>query len=146
MNSSRKTLEGGFACLKCCWYATKRSHFCFGLLLVMKNGSITTTPIAKNHVKPGHPAKSAAKPNIHGAKVMLCIWWDQKGVLYYELQKPGETINGERYRTQFSSEQGIKNWLDSFLAAKPAQVFCDGIHKSPERWEKVIASVGQYFE
>ena len=27
-------------------------------------------------------------------------WWDQKGVLYYELQKPGETINGERYRTQ----------------------------------------------
>ena len=25
---------------------------------------------------------------------------DQKGVLYYELLKPGETINGERYRTQ----------------------------------------------
>ena len=31
---------------------------------------------------------------------MLCIWWDQKGVLYYKLLKPGETINGERYRTQ----------------------------------------------
>ena len=31
---------------------------------------------------------------------MLCIWWDQKGVLYYELLKTGETINGERYRTQ----------------------------------------------
>ena len=29
-----------------------------------------------------------------------CIWWDQKGVLYYELLKPCETINGERYRTQ----------------------------------------------
>ena len=26
---------------------------------------------------------------------MLCIWWNQKGVLYYELLKPGE-----RYRTQ----------------------------------------------
>ena len=26
--------------------------------------------------------------------------WDEKGVLYYELLKPGETINGERYRTQ----------------------------------------------
>ena len=25
---------------------------------------------------------------------------DQKGVLYYKLLKPGETINGERYRTQ----------------------------------------------
>ena len=154
---------------------------------------------------------------------MLCIWWDQKGVLYYELLKPDETINGERYRTQlirlkraiaekrpeyatrheaiifhhcnarphvvipvknylensgwevlphppynpdlapsdyhlfrsiqnvlteirFTSEQGIKNWLDSFLAAMPAQFFWDGIHKLLERWEKVIASDGQYFE
>ena len=51
-------------------------------------------------MKPGQPAKSTAKPNIHGARVMLCIWWDQKGVLYYELLRPGETIKGERYRTQ----------------------------------------------
>ena len=29
---------------------------------------------------------------------MLCIWWDQKGVIYYELLKPGETITAERYR------------------------------------------------
>ena len=177
----------------------------------------------KSYVKPGQPAKSTAKPNIHGAKVTLCIWWDQKGVLYYELLKPGETINGEHYRTQlirlkrvivekgpqyatrheaiilhydnarpyvailvknylensgwevlphpsyspylapsgyhlfrsmqnaltcilFTSEQGIKNWLDSFLAAKPAQFFWDGIHKLPGRWEKVIASNWQYFE
>ena len=54
----------------------------------------------KSYVKPGQPARSTAKPNIHGAKVMLCIWWDQKGVLYYELLKLGKTINGERYRTQ----------------------------------------------
>ena len=47
---------------------------------------------------------------------------------------------------RFTSENGIKNWLDSFLAAKPVQFFWDGIHKSPERWEKVIASDGQYFE
>ena len=151
----------------------------------------------KSYVKPGQPTKWTAKPNIHGAKVILCIWWDQKGVLYYELLKPSETINGERYRTKlirlkraiaekrpkyatrheaiilhndnawphvaipvknylensgwevlahppyspdlapsvyhlfrsmqnaltgirFTSEQGIKNWLDSFWAAKPA--------------------------
>ena len=50
MNSSRETLEGGFTCPKCCWNATKRSHFCIGLLPVMKNGSTTTTPSAKNHI------------------------------------------------------------------------------------------------
>ena len=31
---------------------------------------------------------------------MLCIWWDQVSVIYYELLKPNETITGERYRMQ----------------------------------------------
>ena len=31
---------------------------------------------------------------------MLCVWWDQKGVIYYELLKPGETVNTECYRQQ----------------------------------------------
>jgi len=36
----------------------------------------------------------------HGKKLMLCIWWDQLGVVYYELLKPNETITGALYRTQ----------------------------------------------
>ena len=31
---------------------------------------------------------------------MLCIWWDQLGVVYYELLKPIETITGVLCRTQ----------------------------------------------
>ena len=42
----------------------------------------------------GHTSTSTAKPNIHGKKFMLCIWWDQLGVVYYELLKPNETITG----------------------------------------------------
>ena len=49
----------------------------------------------------GHASKSPARPDIHGAKVMLCIWWDQLGVVYYELLKPSETITGDRHRKQF---------------------------------------------
>ena len=52
----------------------------------------------KAWVKPGEPGPSQPKRNIHCAKVMLCIWWDMKGVVYHELLRPGETINGERYR------------------------------------------------
>ena len=49
---------------------------------------------------PGHASTSSFRPNIHTAKVMLCIWWDQVGVIYYKLLKPNETITGELYRTQ----------------------------------------------
>ena len=31
---------------------------------------------------------------------MLCIWWDQKGVLHYVLLKPGETLTCDHYRQQ----------------------------------------------
>ena len=29
-----------------------------------------------------------------------CVWWDQKGVIYYELLKPGGTVNTNRYQQQ----------------------------------------------
>ncbi|CAD6998773.1 unnamed protein product [Ceratitis capitata] len=54
----------------------------------------------RSYVKPGQPSTSTAKPNIHGAKIMLCIWFDHKGELYYELLKSGQTINGDLYRKQ----------------------------------------------
>ena len=36
----------------------------------------------------------------HGKKALLCVWWDQKGAVYYTLLKPGETVTGDRYRQQ----------------------------------------------
>ena len=35
-----------------------------------------------------------------GKKLMLCIWWDQPGVVYYELFQPNETITAEFYQQQ----------------------------------------------
>jgi len=63
----------------------------------MKNGSTTIT---QRRGPPGHASTSTAKPNIHGKKLTLYIWWDQLGVVYYELLKPNETITGALYRTQ----------------------------------------------
>lgn len=177
----------------------------------------------KAYVKRGEPGPSTPKPNIHAHKVMLCIWWDQKGVVYYELLRSGQTIDGPLYRQQlmrlkraiaekrpewenrhesiifhhdnarphvsnvvktyldgtgwevlphppyspdlaptdyhlfrsmqnalsgirFTSVDGIKKWVDTFLASKDEQFFWQGMHALPEKWEKVIASDGQYFE
>ncbi|GFW05793.1 uncharacterized protein TNCV_602651 [Trichonephila clavipes] len=39
------------------------------------------------------------------------IWWDQLGVVYYELFKPTETITGDRYRTQLLNHKCIISFL-----------------------------------
>ena len=54
----------------------------------------------KSYVDPGQPATSTARPNRFGKKTMLCIWWDQSSVIYYELLKPGETVNTASYQQQ----------------------------------------------
>ena len=177
----------------------------------------------RSWVTPGEPSTSTARPNRYGRKTMLCVWWDQKGVIYYELLKPGETVNTERYRQQmidlnqalrekrpeyqkrqhkvillhdnapshtaklvketieafsweilshaayspdlapsdyhlfasmghalaeqrFTSYENVRKWLDDWFASKEQQFFWRGIHKLPDRWEKCIASNGQYFE
>lgn len=57
-------------------------------------------------VKPGQPAEVTAKPKINDPKVMLYIWWYQRGVLYYELIKPGETVNGN------ATHHNTSNWSE----------------------------------
>ena len=47
----------------------------------------------KSWVNLGQPSTSTAKTDRFGKKAMLCVWWDQKGVVYHELLKPGETVN-----------------------------------------------------
>ena len=49
---------------------------------------------------PGHASTSTAKPNIHGSKLMLCIWWYELGIIYCKLLQPNETITGDCYRLQ----------------------------------------------
>ena len=43
---------------------------------------------------------TTAKDSLRPKKVMLCIWWDWKGVLYHELLPHNRTINFDVYRNQ----------------------------------------------
>lgn len=40
---------------------------------------------------------TVAKAGLHPKKVLLSIWWDWKGVIFYELLPQGETINSSKY-------------------------------------------------
>ena len=40
------------------------------------------------------------KASFNSKKMMLCIWWDWKGILYYELLPENQTINSNKYCSQ----------------------------------------------
>lgn len=52
----------------------------------------------KRRVKFEHPSTSIANLNSHHLKERFYICWDQKEVVYSELQKPGKTLTVDRYR------------------------------------------------
>ena len=56
----------------------------------------------RSYGPPGHKPKTTAKPNRFGRKAMLCVFWDQRGMIWYELLKPGETVDGARYQRQLA--------------------------------------------
>ncbi|GFV83075.1 histone-lysine N-methyltransferase SETMAR [Trichonephila clavipes] len=54
----------------------------------------------KSYCKPGTSSATVPKPSIHPRKVLLCLWSDSKGPVYYELLKQGKTINAHLYCNQ----------------------------------------------
>jgi len=40
------------------------------------------------------------KPSLSLKKVLLCVWWDCRGVIHFELLKPGETVTADLYCQQ----------------------------------------------
>lgn len=62
--------------------------------------------VYNNQTRKRHWAKSGQVPlttpkaELHQKKLMLCVWWDMKGIIYYELLQPNQTINAEKYCEQ----------------------------------------------
>ena len=49
------------------------------------------------------------KAGLHPKKVMLCIWWDWKGVLYEKLFLENQTINSSKYCSQLDQLKAALN-------------------------------------
>ena len=46
------------------------------------------------------PAQTTSKADLHQKKIMLSVWWDYKGVVYFELLPSNQTINSDVYCRQ----------------------------------------------
>jgi len=51
-------------------------------------------------LSPGQTPIPTAKSGLHPKKVMLCVWWDMEGVVYFELLDMNQTITAEVYCEQ----------------------------------------------
>ena len=91
---------------------------------------------------PGHESTSMVRPNINGAKVMLCIWWEKLGVVYYELLKLSETITEDRYRTELMCLSRELKEKRSQCKERHAKVILE--HDSA--WSHIIRPVKTYLE
>ncbi|KAG9436972.1 Ammar1 transposase [Apis mellifera carnica] len=52
--------------------------------------------------RPREPAQTTSKADIHQKKVLLSVWWDYKGIVYFELLPPNRTINSVVYIEQLT--------------------------------------------
>ena len=58
------------------------------------------------------PLPTTAKDGLHLKNVMLCIWWDWRGILYYEFLLENQMINSNKHCSQIDQ---LKATLDKKL-------------------------------
>ena len=52
--------------------------------------------------RPRESVQTTSKAGIHQNKVLLSVWWDYKGIVYFELLPPNRTINSVVYIEQLT--------------------------------------------
>ena len=52
--------------------------------------------------KAGEGAEPVAKAGLHPMKVLLCVWWDCREIIHFELFRHGETIMADKYCEQLT--------------------------------------------
>ncbi|GFT73976.1 histone-lysine N-methyltransferase SETMAR [Trichonephila clavipes] len=51
-------------------------------------------------LSPNKPPRRIAKPGLHPKKSLLCIWRGIRGIVHFEVLKPGETVDADLYCAQ----------------------------------------------
>ncbi|VDO77879.1 unnamed protein product [Haemonchus placei] len=60
---------------------------------------------------------------------MLCIRWDQKGIVYYELLIPDESVTADRYERQLDKLSNALTQKRPLIASKHHKRHASGMRK-----------------
>ena len=68
-----------------------------------------------------YTAQATPEAEIHQEKIMLSVWWDYKGILYFELLPRNQTINSNEYVRQ------LAKLSDAVQEMRPELANCKGV-------------------
>ena len=88
------------------------------------------------------------KASLHPKKVMLCIWWDCKGVHYYELLLENQTINSNKYCSQVDQLQAALVENHPELVNRKRKIFHQdnaGLHVSLMTGKNCYSLAGKFW-
>jgi histone-lysine N-methyltransferase SETMAR len=96
----------------------KKNNFLWKIITGDEKWIYYNNPFNKQQwLDPGESDIPTPRPSIYRKKVMLCVWWDMKGIVYYELLEPKQTLNANLYSEQLmrlnEKNFGKKNWTRS---------------------------------
>ena len=50
-----------------------------------------------------HPSMTTPRKDFRAKKAMLCVWWDRRGAIFWELLEKGKTVNSNIYCGQLEN-------------------------------------------
>ena len=85
-------------------------------------------------------------PTVHSDSDSQKLVSSVGSTLFQLLISAWESMAHDLAHQHFRSYEEVKQWIDLWIASKEASFFRDGIRQFSERWKKVVADNGQYFE
>ena len=97
--------------------------------------------------KRNEPPPTIPKTDLCSKKVMLCIWWDWKGVLYYELLLENQQITSNKYCSQWDQLKAALGKVSGISQQKIHSLPQDNTrpHVSLMTWQKHNSLAGKFW-
>lgn len=67
----------------------------------------------KHRSKPDERTHTVAKRVLTNKKVLLSVWWDQRGIIFYDFLPSGKTVDGDVYRGYLDFGQPKRSYFSS---------------------------------